>query len=179
MPNIIPLSRMLGLPDTAGVEQLVDAVRDLQRKANMHQKRADDINTALSDSQKRLKRAEDPNNWRATFTGDETTSNIERTSLNHGNLITIEGTGQVMMHFRPCCQNLDCRCTSRLGPGGTCVCADDDPIAYSLVDARAETAKRCARESCSNRVPTSKRAASREDGFCSDTCAARYEAWGA
>jgi hypothetical protein len=172
MSNLMPILQMLGLPDTSGVEQVVDRIRELQRVTRMHQRRADDIGNTLAESQKRLRRAEDPDNWRVVFSGDETTSDVQTTALTHGNLISLEGTGQSLFYFHPCCQNLDCQCAYRHGPGGTCECAENDPIGYSLAEPR-----RCKLTGCNKRVPTRKRPESRNDRFCSDLCAQRHLGW--
>lgn len=170
MPNIVPILDMLGLPVTAGVAEILDAIREHDRMLSTERKRANDLNSLLGDSQDRLRRAEDPTNWRVQFTGDEAYDDPITTPLVHGNYVSIEGSGQVMLHFRPCCQNIKCRCEKRREVAGTCVCAADDPIDYAVT--------RCMHEACNNRVPTSKRPASREDGFCSDICKNREEVWG-
>lgn len=171
MPNIMPILDMLGLPATSGVAEIIDALREHDRMLSTERKRANDLNDLLGDSQDRLRRAEDVDNWRVQFTGDEDYDDPSTTPLVHGNLVSIEGTGQIMLHFRPCCQNLKCRCTTRRLPGHRCVCAADDPIEYAL----PPEPRRCTNASCDRRVPTSKRPASREDGFCSTTCKTEHE----
>lgn len=167
MPNIMPILDMLGLPATAGVAEILDAIREHDRMLSTERKRANDLNSLLGDSQDRLRRAEDPINWRVQFTGDEDYDDPSTTPLVHGNLVTIEGSGQILLHFRPCCQNIRCVCTQRRLPGSKCICAADEPIDYSVA--------RCMHKSCINRVPTSKRPASKDDGFCSDECKAYEE----
>ena len=68
-----------------------------------------------------LRRALNPHNWRATFTGDDSTSGTLFTCLTHGNLVTIEGTGQVLFHYHPCCTDLACKC-EKLDEHGHCSC---------------------------------------------------------
>jgi len=124
--NIMPLLVMLGLPATAGTSEVIDAIRKLQTSASIQRQRAQAMEEAWKEAHARLTRAEDPDNWRAVWTGDESTSDVETTALNHGNLVELAGVGQVLMHFRPCCQNLRCDCTRRLIKGGYCTCHDND-----------------------------------------------------
>ncbi|WP_344098585.1 hypothetical protein, partial [Nocardiopsis tropica] len=42
-----------------------------------------------------------PWRWRAVFTGDEATRDVDTTALTHGNLVTLNGTGQVLFHYVP------------------------------------------------------------------------------
>src|SRR3546814_19766556 len=73
----------------------------------------------------RVKRAENPENWRAVWTGDEATDDVHDTALTHGNLVELSGTGQVLLHFHPCCQNLRCECTTT-SAHGWCACHEND-----------------------------------------------------
>jgi len=66
-------------------------------------------------------RAMDPTNWRATFTGDAASTGTLFTCLTPGNLVTIEGTGQVLFHFHPCCKDTACKC-ERTDENGHCPC---------------------------------------------------------
>lgn len=125
MTNVVPVLQMLGLPLTSGTAEIIEAIRGLQRVADIQKRRGDTMEEAWKEERLRTERAESPDNWRAVWTGDPSTENIETTALSHGNLVTLEGTGQVLMHFRPCCQNLDCKCTSRRNRG-YCDCHEND-----------------------------------------------------
>lgn len=126
MTNIVPVLQMLGLPITAGTSEVIEAIRGIQHLAKRQKERADAMEENWKTEHARTRRAEDPNNWRAVWTGDSSTEDIETTALNHGNFVELKGVGQVFMHFRPCCQNLRCECTSRRLPGGHCVCHEKD-----------------------------------------------------
>lgn len=116
---------MLGLPASAGTSEVIEEIRRLQRQINTERRQTAAMKEAWEETQARLQRAEDPNNWRATWTGDESTTDVDTTVLDHGNLITLEGTGQALFHFRPCCQNLRCECRRR-NEHGYCVCHKND-----------------------------------------------------
>lgn len=126
MTNIVPVLHLLGLPLTAGVPEVLEAIKAQQRQTDVQRRRGDSMEEAWRTEHARVKRAEDPNNWRAVWTGDTATDDIETTALNHGNLVELAGVGQVFMHFRPCCQNLRCECKTRRLPGGFCACHEND-----------------------------------------------------
>lgn len=126
MTNLMPVLQMLGLPNTCGTAEVIEAIRRLQQAGNRQKERADAMEENWKTEHARTRRAEDPNNWRATWTGDTATQDVTDTALNHGNLVELKGVGQVLMHFRPCCQNLRCECTTRRLPGGRCVCSTND-----------------------------------------------------
>lgn len=126
MANIMPILVMLGLDAHANEVHAVEAIRKLQQQVIRQKERGDAMEEAWKTEHARVQRAENPDNWRAVWTGDKSTENIEDTALNHGNLVELEGVGQVFMHFRPCCQNLRCECTSRRRNGGYCECHAND-----------------------------------------------------
>lgn len=126
MMNIVPVLHLLGLPLTAGVPEVLEAIKAQQRQTEIQKRKATAMEEAWATEHARVKRAENPDNWRAVWTGDESTSNPDNTALNHGNLVELAGVGQVLMTFRPCCQNLRCECTRRLIPGGYCTCHEND-----------------------------------------------------
>jgi hypothetical protein len=125
--NIVPVLHLLGLPLTAGVPEVLEAIKAQQRQMDTQKRKADAMEEAWATEHARVQRAENPDNWRATWAGDPSTEDVDTTVLDHGNLITLDhGTGQVLMHFRPCCQNLRCECTRRQFPGGYCDCHEND-----------------------------------------------------
>lgn len=126
MSNIVPILQMLNLGMMATPADVLDAIRKLQQQVDVQTRRANAMEEAWNTERARAKRAEDPNNWRAVWTGDTATDDIETTALNHGNLVELAGVGQVFMTFRPCCQNLRCECTQRRISGGYCVCHEND-----------------------------------------------------
>ena len=126
MTNIVPVSQMLGLPISAGTPEIIEAIRKIQQQVDTQTRRGNAMEEAWKTEHARVARAENPDNWRATWSGDPATSDVDSTCLTHGNLIQLEGVGQAMFHFRPCCQNLRCECTRRLTPGGYCICHDND-----------------------------------------------------
>lgn len=125
MTNIVPLLQMLGLPLTSGTAEVMDAIRKIQQQVDIQTRRGNAMEEAWKDEHARVKRAENPDNWRVVWTGDPTTFNVDTTVLTHGNLITLEGSGQALFHFRPCCQNLACNCTTRRN-AGYCRCHKND-----------------------------------------------------
>lgn len=125
MTNIVPLLQMLGLPLTSGTAEVMDAIRKIQRQVDIQTRRGNAMEEAWKDEHARVKRAENPNYWRAVWTGDAATNDLDTTALRHGNLITLEGSGQVLFTFRPCCQNLACEC-SRTSIAGYCACHKND-----------------------------------------------------
>lgn len=126
MTNLMPVLVMLGLPVTSGTAEVIEAIRAIQRQVDTQTRRGNAMEEAWKTEHARTRRAEDPDNWRAVWTGDPSTSTLETTALSHGNLVELKGVGQVLMHFRPCCQNLRCECTQRRIPGGYCVCHEKD-----------------------------------------------------
>lgn len=126
MTNIVPVLQMLGLPLSSGTAEVIEAIRKIQQQVDTQTRRGNAMEEAWKTEHARVQRAENPDNWRAVWTGDKSTDNIEDTALNHGNVVELEGVGQVFMHFRPCCQNLRCECTSRRLPGGHCTCHEND-----------------------------------------------------
>ena len=126
MTNIVPVLQMLGLPLTAGTAEVIEAIRGIQNLHDIQKRRADAMEENWKTEHARVQRAENPDNWRATWTGDSSTEDPADTALNHGNLVELKGVGQVFLHFRPCCQNLRCECTTRRLPGGRCVCSTND-----------------------------------------------------
>lgn len=125
MTNIMPVLQMLGLDAHAGTVEVIEKIRELQRQVNRQRERADAMEENWKTEHARVRRAENPDNWRVVWNGDRSTSDPNTTALTHGNLITLEGTGQALFHFRPCCQNLRCECTTRRNHG-RCACADND-----------------------------------------------------
>lgn len=121
----MPVLVMLGLPASAGTSEVIEAIRGLQRQVDTQTRRGNAMEESWRTEHKRVQRAEDPDNWRAVWTGDPSTDDVNTTALNHGNLVELAGVGQVLMHFRPCCQNLDCQCTSRRNHGH-CACHEND-----------------------------------------------------
>jgi len=147
--RLAPLTKQLGLPARASVTDIISAVQKLQREKVDHQRSAATWaetyhreNTKVRDLTKRLEqnaellriahetsnrseaerqRAMDPNNWRATFTGDDAATGTLFTCLTHGNLVEINGTGQILFHYHPCCDKLSCKC-KRLDEHGHCKC---------------------------------------------------------
>lgn len=125
MTNIVPVLQMLGLPLSSGTAEVIEAIRGLQKANEIQVRKANAMEEAWATEHARVKRAENPDNWRAVWTGDKSTEDPNTTALNHGNLVELAGVGQVFMHFRPCCQNLRCECTNRRNQG-RCACADND-----------------------------------------------------
>lgn len=125
MTNVMPVLVMLGLPATAGTAEIIDAIRVLQQAEGVQRQRADTMEQAWNEERARTRRAENPDNWRAVWTGDPSTDNLDTTALTHGNLVELAGVGQVLLHFRPCCQNLRCECTTRRN-AGYCRCHAND-----------------------------------------------------
>ncbi|QWT29854.1 hypothetical protein PP631_gp073 [Streptomyces phage KimJongPhill] len=127
MTNIMPVLQMLGLPATSGTAEVIEAIRAIQRQVDTQTRRGNAMEEAWKTEHARVKRAEDPDNWRAVWTGDDSTADVETTAMVHGNLISLDqGPGQFLLYFRPCCQNLRCECIQRRSPGGYCVCHDND-----------------------------------------------------
>lgn len=122
----MPVLQMLGLPATAGTPEVIERIREIQRQVDVQTRRGNAMEEAWATEHARVKRAENPDNWRAVWTGDASTSHEDTTALSHGNLVELAGVGQVLMTFRPCCQNLRCDCTSRRLPGGYCACHEND-----------------------------------------------------
>ncbi len=125
MTNVVPIQQMLGLPLTADVSQIIEAIRGQQKALDVQKRRAEAMEEAWKESQARLRRAENPESWRVVFTGDPATVDVDSTPLVHGNLITLEGTGQALFHFRPCCQDLRCEC-NQVDERGYCSCHKRD-----------------------------------------------------
>lgn len=125
MTNIMPVLQMLGLSASDGTPEVIEAIRRLQRSVQRQKERADAMEENWKTEHARVRRAENPENWRATFTGDAASMGTLFTCLTHGNLVEINGTGQVLMHFHPCCQNLRCDCT-KLDKDGHCACHKND-----------------------------------------------------
>lgn len=125
MTNIVPVLQMLGLPLTSGTAEVIEAIRGLQSANEIQVRKANALEEAWKTEHARVKRAEDPTHWRAIFTGDPSTNDLDSTALRHGNLITLDGSGQVLFTFRPCCQNLRCECT-RASIAGYCACHEND-----------------------------------------------------
>ena len=126
MTNIVPVLQMLGLPLTSGTAEVIEAIRGLQNANDIQVRKANAMEEAWKTEHARVQRAENPDNWRVVWSGDTATADVDSTCLTHGNMIQLEGVGQAMFHFRPCCQNLRCECTRRLTPGGYCACHDND-----------------------------------------------------
>jgi len=125
--NIVPVLQALGLPLSSGTAEVIEAIRGIQRLHDTQRRRADAMEENWKTEHARVKRAEDPDNWRAVWTGDDTTADVESTVLTHGNLVSLDaGPGQFLLYFRPCCQNLRCECIQRRTPGGYCACHDND-----------------------------------------------------
>jgi len=148
-PRLVPLTKMLGLPARATVTDIMSAVqalqrdnktvressarwaeayhrennkvRDLTERLRQHEDLLRIAHETSNRSEAERQRAMDPNNWRATFTGDDAATRPLFTCLTHGNLVTIEGTGQVLFHYHPCCAKTSCKCT-RLDENGHCKC---------------------------------------------------------
>lgn len=125
MTNIVPILQMLGLPMTAGVAEALDKIRGMQIATNRQKERADAMEEAWKTEHARVRRAEDPDNWRVVWSGDDATADLESTVLTHGNYVTLDGTGQSLFHFRPCCQSLRCECLQR-NAAGYCPCHKND-----------------------------------------------------
>jgi hypothetical protein len=116
---------MLGLPLTSGTPEIIEAIRSLQSLADIQKRRGDTMEQAWNEDHARVKRAEDPDNWRVVWNGDRATSDLDSTVLTHGNYVTLEGTGQALLYFRPCCQNLRCECLQKTAQG-YCPCHKND-----------------------------------------------------
>lgn len=125
MSNIVPVLQLLGLPLTAGVPEVLEAIKRQQRETDVQRRRGDAMEQSWRTEHARVQRAESPENWRVVWTGDEITSDLHDTALIHGNLITLEGSGQALFHFHPCCQNLRCECNRR-SVHGYCKCHEND-----------------------------------------------------
>lgn len=127
MANIMPILVMLGLDAHSNTTEAIEAIRKLQQQVIRQKERGDSMEEAWKTEHARVKRAEDPDNWRAVWNGDDSTADVETTVMTHGNLISLDaGPGQFLLYFRPCCQNLRCECIQRRTPGGYCVCHDND-----------------------------------------------------
>jgi len=148
-PVLRDLATMLGLPANSDLCAVTGAIQALQRDVRTFRKSAEnwasayhEENRLLRDEKVKRKQAEelqriahetsnkseaerqramDPQNWRATFTGDDDYTRPLFTHLTHGNQVTIEGTGQILFHFHPCCESLDCQC-NELDECGHCKC---------------------------------------------------------
>lgn len=125
MTNIVPILQLLGLPLSAGTAEVIDTIRGIQKAHDTQVRKANTLEEAWKAEHARVQRAENPNHWRVVFTGDSSTNDLDTTALRHGNLITLEGTGQTLFTFRPCCQNLRCECTTVSIPG-YCACHEND-----------------------------------------------------
>lgn len=125
MTNIVPVLKLLGLPLASGTAEVIEAIRAIQQQVDIQTRRGNAMEEAWKDEHARVQRAENPDNWRVVWYGDEITSNLDTTALTHGNMIQLEGVGQAMFHFRPCCQNLRCECTTRRN-AGYCRCHKND-----------------------------------------------------
>lgn len=125
MTNIVPVLQLLGLPLTSGTAEVIEAIRGIQQMANRQKERADAMEENWKTEHARVRRAENPENWRVVWNGDSSTADLDTTALIHGNLITLEGTGQALFYFRPCCQNLRCECR-QVNAHGYCSCHDND-----------------------------------------------------
>lgn len=92
-------------PAAKQVEQYIDYCLSMVVDSEDHKAALDAVSTAVvpevMELERRLRHALDPDNWRVVFTGDPTTQDLETTSLTHGNYITVEGTGQVLLHYTP------------------------------------------------------------------------------
>src|SRR3546814_9662657 len=84
------------LPISAEVPEVLEAIKALQRNTRRQKERADSMEEAWRTEHARVKRAENPENWRAVWTGDEATDDVHDTALTHGNLVELSGTGQVL-----------------------------------------------------------------------------------
>ncbi|QEQ93649.1 hypothetical protein SEA_ZUKO_71 [Streptomyces phage Zuko] len=125
MTNIVPVLQVLGLPLSSGTAEVIEAIRGIQRVAQRQKERADAMEENWKTEHARVKRAEDPDNWRVVWSGDEATADVDSTVLTHGNYLTLDGTGQALFYFRPCCQSLRCECLQR-NAEGYCPCHDND-----------------------------------------------------
>lgn len=125
MTNIVPLLQMLGLPLTSGTAEVIEAIRGIQRQVDIQTRRGNAMEEAWKDEHARVHRALDPSNWRAVWTGDIATHDVETTVLTEGNYVELDGVGQFVLYFRPCCQNLGCECTQRTA-AGYCTCHEND-----------------------------------------------------
>lgn len=126
MSNIVPILQMLNLSLMATPADVLDAIRRLQQQVDVQTRRGNAMEENWNEERLRRARAENPDNWRATFSGDPTTLRVDTTVLTHGNLISLDGTGQSLFHFHPCCQDLRCECMTRRLPGGHCICHKND-----------------------------------------------------
>src|SRR3546814_9981475 len=122
---MVPVLHLLGLPLTAGVPEVLEAIKAQQRQTEIQKRKADAMEEAWATEHARVKRAENPENWRAVWTGDEDTDDVLDTALTHGNLVELSGTGQVLLHFHPCCQNIRCECTTT-SAHGWCACHENE-----------------------------------------------------
>lgn len=125
MTNIVPVLQLLGLPLSSGTAEVIEAIRGIQRTHEIQVRKANAMEEAWKTEHARVQRAENPNYWRAIWTGDVATNDLDTTALQHGNLVELAGVGQVLFTFRPCCQNLRCEC-STTNTAGYCVCHDND-----------------------------------------------------
>lgn len=101
MSNIVPILQMLNLPITAGVAEILDALRTIQRRSSDFQRSAENWARAYEAERSARRQAENPENWTVQFTGDEDYIDPATSPLVHGNLVTIEGSGQILFHYTP------------------------------------------------------------------------------
>lgn len=101
MPNIVPIQEILSLPQSAGVAEILDAIRSMQRATKAFQRSAENWASAYEAERRACARHANPENWTVQFTGDEAYDNPDTSTLTHGNYVTIEGTGQILFHFTP------------------------------------------------------------------------------
>lgn len=126
MSNIVPILQMLNLSIMATPADVVEAIRKLQQKVDVQTRRGNVMEENWSEERLRRERAENPDNWRVVWNGDQVTSDLDSTALVHGNYITLDGTGQALFYFRPCCQNLRCECIPPFSAAGYCDCHKND-----------------------------------------------------
>jgi hypothetical protein len=106
--RVAQIAEALRLPPGATLADILGAIQTLQRRNKfLHRSAARWAATHFREMQdhertrEKLRAARDPDNWVAVWTGDEAAQDPDSTILNHGNLITLDGTGQMLMHYRP------------------------------------------------------------------------------
>lgn len=106
--DLAPVRAMLGVSAGASVGDVLDAIRRLQGESHAFRRSAENWASAYHSenrghraTKKTLNQVSDPFNWVAVFTGEEGMTDPDDTVLVHGNLVTIDGTGQFLLYYRP------------------------------------------------------------------------------